>query len=106
MLCVVICAELVCSMNALPCYTNLYSTQRKQEFRGGKEHVYLCLWVFMCVCVCEREKEKHADVGADSCYRCRPSHICSVGVVFTEQPLFSRGEGTRGGGGWVEKRSR
>lgn len=57
MLCVVICAELLYSMNVLLCYTNLYSTQRKQEFRGGKEHVYLCLWVFMCVCKRDRVRE-------------------------------------------------
>lgn len=41
--------------SVLLCYTNLNSAVLKQEIRGGKEHVYLCLSVHACVCVSERD---------------------------------------------------
>lgn len=44
--------------SVLLCYTNLNSAVLKQEIRGGKEHVYLCLSVHARVCVYQREIDR------------------------------------------------
>lgn len=61
-------------------YTNLNSAVLKQEIRGGKEHVYLCLSVHARVYVCIRErliegerKRERGKKNADRC--CRGNHL-------------------------------